>query len=332
MNITLAHGSGGVQSQELTQKVFLKHLAPFMQGSGEDAGLAHGCVGVFAMSTDSYVITPYRFRGGDIGKLCVCGSSNDVAMVGARPKYMSAGFIIEEGFSIKELESLVVSMARELELGRLKILSADTKVVPRGSMDGIFINTTAYGEIIYENLSAQNLKVGDCIIVSGNIGTHGSMVYCERNEIGLLNTLQSDCAQLFGMLEPLFNSGVEIHALRDATRGGLASVLNEWAQASNVSISIEESKVPVLDEVRGVCEILGLEPYVLANEGVCVLSVPRAEAQRVLEILTAHSLGQNACLIGEVRADNPKRVILQSPYGTRRYLEYPQGEILPRIC
>ena len=231
MNITLAHGSGGVQSQELTQKVFLKHLAPFMQGSGEDAGLAHGCVGVFAMSTDSYVITPYRFRGGDIGKLCVCGSSNDVAMVGARPKYMSAGFIIEEGFSIKELESLVVSMARELELGRLKILSADTKVVPRGSMDGIFINTTAYGEIIYENLSAQNLKVGDCIIVSGNIGTHGSMVYCERNEIGLLNTLQSDCAQLFGMLEPLFNSGVEIHALRDATRGGLASVLNEWAQA-----------------------------------------------------------------------------------------------------
>ncbi len=332
MNITLAHGSGGVQSQELTQKVFLKHLAPFMQGSGEDAGLAHGCVGVFAMSTDSYVITPYRFRGGDIGKLCVCGSSNDVAMVGARPKYMSAGFIIEEGFSIKELESLVVSMARELELGRLKILSADTKVVPRGSMDGIFINTTAYGEIIYENLSAQNLKVGDCIIVSGNIGTHGSMVYCERNEIGLLNTLQSDCAQLFGMLEPLFNSGVEIHALRDATRGGLASVLNEWAQASNVSISIEESKVPVLDEVRGVCEILGLEPYVLANEGVCVLSVPRAEAQRVLEILTAHSLGQNACLIGEVRADNPKRVILQNPYGTRRYLEYPQGEILPRIC
>lgn len=332
MNITLAHGSGGVQSQELTQKVFLKHLAPFMQGSGEDAGLAHGCVGVFAMSTDSYVITPYRFRGGDIGKLCVCGSSNDVAMMGARPKYMSAGFIIEEGFSIKELESLVVSMARELELGRLKILSADTKVVPRGSMDGIFINTTAYGEIIYENLSAQNLKVGDCIIVSGNIGTHGSMVYCERNEIGLLNTLQSDCAQLFGMLEPLFNSGVEIHALRDATRGGLASVLNEWAQASNVSISIEESKVPVLDEVRGVCEILGLEPYVLANEGVCVLSVPRTEAQRVLEILTAHSLGQNACLIGEVRADNLKRVILQNPYGTRRYLEYPQGEILPRIC
>ncbi|WP_394908858.1 hydrogenase expression/formation protein HypE [uncultured Helicobacter sp.] len=332
MTITLAHGSGGIESQELTQRIFLKHLAPFMQGSGEDAGVAQGCAGAFAMSTDSYVITPYHFRGGNIGKLCVCGSSNDVAMMGARPMYMSAGFIIEEGFSIQELESLVVSMAREFKLGGLKLLSADTKVVPRGSMDRIFINTTAYGEVIYENLSAHNLKNGDCIIVSGNIGTHGSMVYCERNEIGLVSSLQSDCAQLFGMLEPLFNSGVEIHALRDATRGGLASVLNEWAQASNVGIDIQETEVPILDEVRGVCEILGLEPYVLANEGVCVLSVAHKDAQRVLEILHTHPLGQNARLVGKVCEQNPQRVILHNAYGTRRYLEYPQGEILPRIC
>lgn len=332
MTITLAHGSGGIESQELIQKVFLRHLSPFMQGSGEDAGVARGHMGMFAMSTDSYVITPYRFRGGDIGKLCVCGSSNDVAMMGARPMYMSAGFIIEEGFSTKELESIVVSMARELQCGNLKLLSADTKVVPKGSVDQIFVNTTAYGEVIYENLSAYNLKIGDCIIVSDNIGTHGSMVYCERNEIGLVSSLESDCAQLFGMLEMLFGAGVEIHALRDATRGGIASVLNEWAQASDVGIDIQEDQVPILQEVRGVCEILGLEPYVLANEGVCVLSVASKDAQRVLEILHTHPLGRNARIIGEVCAHNPQRVILHNPYGTRRYLEYPQGEILPRIC
>ncbi|MDD7346230.1 hydrogenase expression/formation protein HypE [Helicobacter sp.] len=331
-DITLAHGSGGIESQELIQSIFLKHLAPHIQGNGEDAGIARGCVGTFAMSTDSYVITPYTFRGGDIGKLSVCGSSNDVAMMGARPMYMSAGFIIEEGFDIQELESLVKSMATELMRGNLKLLSADTKVVPKGSVDKIFINTTAYGEVIYQNLSAYNLQNGDCIIVSGNVGTHGSMVYCERNEIGLVSSLESDCAQLFGMLETLFVSGVEIHALRDATRGGIASVLNEWAQASNVGIDIEESHIPILEEVRGVCEILGLEPYVLANEGVCVLSVPQKDVAKTLEILHAHPLGKNACVIGKVHTNMPQKVILHNPYGTKRYLEYPQGEILPRIC
>lgn len=331
MEVILSHGNGGVESKQLIDTIFLRHLSKFMPHSGEDAGIGRSA-GEFALSTDSFVITPCVFSGGDIGKLSVCGSSNDVAMMGARPTFFSAGFIIEEGLDFKTLEQIVISMANELNSLNLTLLSADTKVVPKGSADKIFINTTALGDIIYPHLSQNNLQQDDCIIVSGNVGTHGSVIYCARNEIALQSSLQSDCAQLFPMLEPLFTQNLPIHALRDATRGGIASVLNEWAQASNVGIEILEEQIPVLESVRGVCEILGLEPYTLANEGVCVLSVPKHSCDKVLNLLQSHPLGKNACVIGKVSTDNPQKVILQNAYGGKRYLEYPQGELLPRIC
>lgn len=331
MEVILSHGNGGVESKQLIDKVFLRHLGKFMPYSGEDAGIGKSA-GNFALSTDSYVVTPCIFSGGDIGKLSVCGSSNDVAMMGARPKFISAGFIIEEGLEFSTLEHIVSSMAKELDSLNLTLLSADTKVVPKGSADKIFINTTALGDIIYPNLSQNNLAQDDCIIVSANVGTHGSVIYCARNEIALQSNLQSDCAQLFPMLEPLFAQNLSIHALRDATRGGIASVLNEWAQASNMGIEIFEEQIPVLESVKGVCEILGLEPYALANEGVCVLSVPKQSCEKILNILHTHSLGKNACVIGRVTTQNPQKVVLQNAFGGKRYLEYPQGELLPRIC
>lgn len=331
MEVVLSHGNGGVESKQLIDTIFLRHLGKFMPHNGEDAGIGKS-VGEFALSTDSFVITPCVFSGGDIGKLSVCGSSNDVAMMGARARFLSAGFIIEEGLDFKTLEQIVISMANELDLLGLTLLSADTKVVPKGSADKIFINTTALGDIIYPHLSQNNLELDDCIIVSGNVGTHGSVIYCARNEIALQSNLQSDCAQLFPMLEPIFSTNARIHALRDATRGGIASVLNEWAQASNVGIELLEWQIPVLDSVRGVCEILGLEPYTLANEGVCVLSVPKQDCEKILTLLQSHPLGKNACVIGKVVAENPQKVILQNAYGGKRYLEYPQGELLPRIC
>lgn len=331
MEVILSHGNGGVESKQLIDKVFLRHLGKFMPHSGEDAGIGKSA-GNFALSTDSYVVTPCIFSGGDIGKLSVCGSSNDVAMMGARPKFISAGFIIEEGLEFSTLEHIVSSMAKELDSLNLVLLSADTKVVPKGSADKIFINTTALGDIIYPNLSQKNLAQDDCIIVSANVGTHGSVIYCARNEIALQSNLQSDCAQLFPMLEPLFTHNLSIHALRDATRGGIASVLNEWAQASNMGIEIFEEQIPVLESVKGVCEILGLEPYALANEGVCVLSVPKQSCEKILDILHAHPLGKNACVIGKVTTQNPQKVILHNAFGGKRYLEYPQGELLPRIC
>lgn len=331
MEVILSHGNGGVESKQLIDKIFLRHLGKFMPHNGEDAGIGKSA-GKFALSTDSFVITPCIFSGGDIGKLSVCGSSNDVAMMGAKPQFLSAGFIIEEGLAFEMLEHICISMAKELDSLNLTLLSADTKVVPKGSVDKIFINTTALGDIIYPNISQNNLAQGDCIIVSGNVGTHGSVIYCARNEIALQSNLQSDCAQLFPMLEPLFHQNLPIHALRDATRGGIASVLNEWAQASNVGIELFEEQIPVLESVRGVCEILGLEPYTLANEGVCVLSVPEKFCEKVLNILHTHPLGKNATIIGKVSTQNPQKVILQNAYGGKRYLEYPQGELLPRIC
>lgn len=335
--VTLAQGNGGVETNDLIEKVFKKHLGEFMLGVGEDAGIFEDFEREkksYCLSTDSYIISPIFFPGGDIGKLSVCGSSNDVTMMGAKPKYLSVGFIIEEGFKIASLEKILVSMASELKEGGLKILSADTKIVPKGACDGIFINTTAVGEIKKTGISCRNLCKSDAIILSGNIGQHGCVIFCERNEIGLISGLKSDCNALYPMLEAIFASSLPIHALRDATRGGLASVLNEWASASGVRISLEEANIPVKKEVRGVCEILGLEPYSLANEGVCVLAVPVQIAQEVCKILNTHPIGKEAVIIGEVSEKNivNPSVILRNQWGGKRFLDYPQGELLPRIC
>ncbi|OBV28857.1 hydrogenase expression/formation protein HypE [Helicobacter sp. CLO-3] len=356
----LAQGSGGAATNALIDRVFLKHLGRFFVSSGEDAGV-FGASGDMALSTDSFVISPIFFQGGDIGKLSVCGSSNDVAMMGAKPQFMSFGFIIEEGLPLAKLESIVQSIALELQKTGIKILSADTKVVPRGGADKVFINTTCLGHITKRGISAKALQKGDAIILSAPIGAHGASIFATREGIGLDSSLQSDCAQLYPMLEPLLASALPIHAMRDATRGGLSAVLNEWAQDSRALIEVDEEALIVDERVQGVCEILGLEAYMLANEGVCVIAAPSEAADEICAILRAHPLGAQARIIGRVAesakvdssvagvldsgaagdkrargarvvSQNLARVVLKSAWGGKRFMEYPQGELLPRIC
>ena len=365
--VLLAQGNGGVENSELI-KVFLKHFDN-AYGS-EDAGLfgesafessaksalkSSAKIGEssessvespesntkkYATSIDSFTITPIFFSGGDIGKLSICGSANDVAVMGAKPKYLSASFIIEEGFKIADLEKIAHSMAVEMKNAGIALISADTKVIERrdnnaSNIDsgGIFITTAIIGEVLASGISAKNLRNGDSIIVSGNVGTHGACIYCEREGINLEHSLQSDCANLWGLVELLIKSDIEIHAIRDATRGGIASTLNEWARASNCAIEISEGAIPISAEVRGVCEILGIDALSLANEGVCVIAVPSECADKVVALLKSHELGKNAQIIGFVDSENATNcVVLKSDLGIKRYLEYPQGEILPRIC
>lgn len=329
--VSLSCGNGGVENSDLI-KIFLGYFEN--KYSLEDAGLFGDSAKKYATSIDSFTITPIFFSGGDIGKLSVCGSANDVAMMGAKPKFMSASFIIEEGFKIADLKKIAKSMSAEMRAGGISLISADTKVVERrdnNAPSGIFITTSIIGEIMFEGISARNLQDDDVVIVSGEIGAHGACIYCAREGINLEHSLQSDCANLWGLVELLIKGGVEIHAMRDATRGGIASALNEWARASGRGIIINESAIPLCDEVRGVCELLGIEAFSLANEGVFVLATSKDSAPLALELLKSHSLGKNASIIGEVKS-SAKRVILKSKLGIERYLEYPQGEILPRIC
>lgn len=328
--ILLAHGSGGVESHRLIEEVFYQELGNEILARNEDAGVVED-LGKMAVSTDGYTVTPPFFPGGNIGKLAVCGSANDVAMMGAQPRYMTASFMIEEGFSVDSLRVIVASMGEELKKGGIKLISGDTKVIPRGGVDGIFITTTAFGEVKYP-LSMHHLSAGDAVLVSGAVGTHGAVIYASREDMGLQSELVSDCASLWGLLEPLLVANLGVKAMRDATRGGLAAVLNEWAQATGLGIEIEESTLPFKQEVRGICEILGFEPCNLANEGMCVIALPKENAARALEILRSHPLGKEASLIGVVGEAHGGRVVMHSEWGTRRFLDYPSGELLPRIC
>lgn len=332
-SILLSHGSGGVESQNLITELFYPLLEGCVIGGGEDAGIADLKDTKFAVSTDGYVVSPIFFTGGDIGKLSVCGSCNDVAMMGAKARYLSASFMLEEGFKCSELLRIVESFATTLKQSGAKLISADTKVLPKGALDKIFITTTAMGEFCYPhlNLSAFTIPQDCAMIVSGNIGTHGAVIYSNREGINLHSDLQSDCALLYPILEPLFKEKIKLYALRDATRGGIASVLNEWANASNIGIIVEAEKLPILPQVRGICELLGFEAYNLANEGMCVLSVAKDDAERALEILHQNGAA-NATQIGYTTAENPKKVILQTAFGAKRFLDYPSGELLPRIC
>lgn len=332
-SILLSHGSGGVESQNLITELFYPLLEGCVIGGGEDAGIADLKDTKFAVSTDGYVVSPIFFAGGDIGKLSVCGSCNDVAMMGAKARYLSASFMLEEGFKCSELLRIVESFATTLKQSGAKLISADTKVLPKGALDKIFITTTAMGEFCYPhlNLSAFTIPQDCAMIVSGNIGTHGAVIYSNREGINLHSDLQSDCALLYPILEPLFKEKIKLYALRDATRGGIASVLNEWANASNIGIIVEAEKLPILPQVRGICELLGFEAYNLANEGMCVLSVAKDDAERALEILHQNGAA-NATQIGYTTAENPKKVILQTAFGAKRFLDYPSGELLPRIC
>lgn len=332
--IELAHGNGGIESQMLISELFYKHLEGCVISDGEDAGIGEIDKGKCAISTDGYTISPLFFPGGDIGKLSICGSANDVAMMGAKAKYISASFMLEEGLNTQDLEKIIISFSDTLKQSGAKLISADTKVLPKGTLDKIFITTTAIGEFAYPslNLSAKNIPQEACILVSGEIGNHGAVIYSKREEINLKSNLQSDCALLYPMLEPLFQKNLRIYALRDATRGGIASVLNEWANSSKIGISIYEENLPINQQTRGICELLGFEAYNLANEGMCVLCIHKEDAQIALKLLQSHTLGKNAKIIGATTKELPNKVVLQTAYGAKRFLDYPSGELLPRIC
>lgn len=331
--ITLATGSGGAASYWLTKEVFLKYLDEFILIKSEDASCIEAKQQI-VISTDSYTIDPIFFNGGDIGKLSICGSCNDVCMGGGKPEFINFGFIIEEGFKIKDLEKILESTKKTLKENNLKILSLDTKVIPRLSKNEpfIFINTTALGKKL-RHLSIKNIQKNDVIILSSKIGAHGAHIYLKQNNMNLSNDLKSDCASLYPLLEDILQSNLQVKSMRDATRGGLASVLNEWAIDCNLNIEVQEAEILIEDGVKGVCEILGLEPYMLANEGACIIASSKKDSKALLKALNSHPLGADARIIGEVKSNEFNgKVVLNTSFGSKRFLEFPQGELLPRIC
>ena len=328
MQIKLAHGNGGSENNELITKIFYEAFQNEILEKSEDAAIIEN--GKLAFCTDSFTISPLFFNGGDIGKISVCGTCNDLAMMGAKPKYLSLAVIIEEGFEFEMLQKIVDSINKELELNGAIIVTGDTKVVPKGSVDKIFINTTGIGEVQQNDISANNIKEDDVIIVSRDIGTHGATIFAQREGIELQSNLKSDCASLYPIVQKLLDENVTIHALRDATRGGVAAVLNEWAKASNICIEVEEESIPVCDEVKGLCEILGFEATALANEGTFLIATRKEDAPKILSLLK--QFNENASIIGKVTMEQTKKVILNSSWGTKRYLDTPTGELLPRIC
>ncbi len=329
-SITLAQGNGGEENRDLISELFFKPLANEILERAEDAAVIEG--GRLAFTTDSFTVSPLFFPGGDIGKLSVCGTCNDLAMMGARPKYLTLGVILEEGFEIEQLRRIVESLSRELARNGASVVAGDTKVVPKGSVDGIFLNTSGIGEILVPGISASNVRLGDAILVSRDIGRHGAAIFAGREGIELSSAVESDCASLWPMVEALLEAGITPHAMRDATRGGVAAALNEWAASSAVCPLIDEGALPVSDEVAGICEMLGFEATALANEGTFLLALPPQEAPRALEVLRRFEGNESAAVIGEVGDRYPGRVVLQSQWGTSRFLELPTGELLPRIC
>jgi hydrogenase expression/formation protein HypE len=326
--ITLAQGNGGEENNELIKQVFYKAFKNEILERSEDAAV----IGNLAMSTDSFTVSPLFFAGADIGKLAVCGTCNDLAMMGAAPKYLTCSVIIEEGFEVESLERIVESMRSELAINGAVVVSGDTKVVPKGSVDKIFINTTGLGEIVQAGISSNNVSEEDVILINRDIGCHGATIFAAREGMEMSSALRSDCNSLYPQVKALMDAGIKITAMRDATRGGVAAVLNEWAKQSNICIEVEEEKIPVSDEVQGICEMLGFEATALANEGTFVLALHKYHAQHAIEVLKGFEVCSMACVVGQVTQKFPQKVILKSPWGTSRFLETPNGELLPRIC
>lgn len=326
--ITIAHGNGGEENNDLIQKIFYKHFANEILSKSEDAAVIEN--GRLAFTTDSFTVSPLFFSGGDIGKLAICGTCNDLAMMGAKPKYITCSVIIEEGFSTRDLEKIVKSMKNELEINGAIVVSGDTKVVPRGSVDKLFINTTGIGEIEYKGVSASSLQEGMSILVSRDVGTHGATIFAAREGIELESSLKTDCASLYPQIKALIDANIKIIALRDATRGGVSAVLNEWARSSDVCIEIKEENIPVQEEVKGICEMLGFEAIDLANEGTFILAVDKEDELRALDVLQKTHV--TSAIIGTVTALHKGKVLLNSSWGTKRFLDLPTGELLPRIC
>ncbi|MEB8677440.1 hydrogenase expression/formation protein HypE [Cronobacter malonaticus] len=333
--ITLAHGSGGQAMQQLIDRLFMQAFAnPWLAEQEDQARLPLAELTArgdrLAFSTDSYVIDPLFFPGGDIGKLAICGTANDVAVSGAVPRWLSCGFILEEGLEMATLEKVAHSMAETARAAGIQIVTGDTKVVPRGAADKLFINTAGLGAIPADiHWGARQLAPGDVLLVSGTLGDHGATILNLREQLGLEGELASDCALLSPLIQQL-RAVPGVKALRDATRGGVNAVAHEFAASAGCGIELQERALPLKPAVRGVCELLGLDALNFANEGKLVIGVTREAAQHVLDVLRAHPLGQDAAIIGEVVAQ--KGVRLAGIYGVKRTLDLPHSEPLPRIC
>jgi hydrogenase expression/formation protein HypE len=326
--VLVGHGSGGRLSQEL----FTRHFQPMLTNPVLDEMLDAAVIGEMALTTDSYVVTPRFFPGGDIGRLAVSGTVNDLAMVGARPLGIAAAFILEEGLPLDELDRIVASMASCAREAEVSIVAGDTKVVSRGGCDGIFITTSGVGVVSPDFRPApKSVQPGDAIIVSGTIADHGMAVMACRPGIHLTGALESDVAPLSGLVEALRTSGIEVHALRDPTRGGVAQSLLEIAEAAGVRMRVDERSLPVEPPVVAACELLGLDPLYVANEGKLLCFVPETQATRALEVLRREPRGARAVRIGVVEAGSPA-VELVTHLGARRSLRMASGELLPRIC
>jgi hydrogenase expression/formation protein HypE len=337
-SITLAHGSGGKAMRDLIENVIVKSfdnpaLTPLEDQARFDLKELTCRGDRLAFTTDSYVVDPLFFPGGDIGTLSVNGTINDLAMGGAVPLYLSCGFILEEGLPIETLRQVTESMKQEAEKSQVSIVTGDTKVVPRGAADKMFVNTAGIGVIPKEvDIASTRAKPGDRVILNGFIGDHGAAILIARGDLSLESSVESDCQSLSRLVQAMLKVCPDIHCLRDATRGGVATVLNEFAQSSGVCIKMDETKIPIRDEVRGVCEILGLDPLYLANEGILLAIVPRDCAEQVVETMQFLPEGQNSMIIGEVVEAPAKRVVLKTSFGGERIVDMMVGEQLPRIC
>jgi hydrogenase expression/formation protein HypE len=332
--IMLGHGSGGKMTQRLIQEIFYPPFENPELLQGNDAAVVsiRGSKRL-AVSTDSHIVAPLFFPGGDIGSLAVCGTVNDIAMVGAQPRWMTAGFILEEGLELSILEQVAQSMKLAANEAGIDIIAGDTKVAEHGNADGIFINTSGVGVIPEgRNVGGANAKVGDVVIVSGPIGDHGIAVLAARGELLFEVSVESDIAPLNNLVEIMFSVSNDIRVLRDPTRGGLATSLNEIAKQSNVCVSLDEGTIPIRPPVEAACEMLGFDPLYVANEGKLVAIVPPEGADKILEAMRNHKYGSEACRIGEVVENPTGRVLMRTKIGGTRVVSTLAGEMLPRIC
>lgn len=331
--IELTHGSGGRAMAQLIEQLFLLEFDNDYLKQKNDQACFHVKSGRMVMTTDAHVISPLFFPGGDIGCLAVHGTINDIAMSGAKPLYLSASFILEEGFPLNDLQKIVKSMAKAAQEANVSIIAGDTKVVEKGKGDGVFITTTGIGVVAnHIRISGDQAKLGDKVIISGYIGDHGVAIMSLRNNLQFQTTLQSDTQDLHDLVATMIDAVPDIHCLRDPTRGGLATTLNEWTLQSKVGFLIEEEKIPVRDEVLGACELLGLDPLYVANEGKLVAICSAKDSEKLLAVMRQHPLGRDSAIIGEVTDDKRNFVQLKTKMGGMRIVDWLIGEQLPRIC
>lgn len=333
--ILLSHGSGGKRSHDLIQNLFFRYFDNKILASGSDAAILTIKSENLAFTTDSFVVDPLFFPGGDIGKMAVCGTVNDLSVSGAVPKYLSVGFIIEEGLEFSVLEQIVKSMAQEASNANVKIVTGDTKVVDKGKCDKVFINTTGVGELDsrFKSISSgERIQPGDKILINGKIADHGIAVMSARNELKAQADVLSDCAPLNHLIQEVLDVSENVCFMRDATRGGLATVLAEVVLNREFGIHLWEEKVPVRESVRGMCEFFGFDPLYVANEGKVVMIVPENEAEKVVKTMSKNKSGKDARIIGEVVENHFGKVVMQTQIGGKRIIDLLQGDQLPRIC